>query len=156
MKKILGFIGFIIFSACSSPKGVYVNKKEIDLRALTGTWQLKDQQKFEKWALISPTESIGVMYDMSTGIASIDENLRLFKMDDAWIYEVKNKEHEFKPIQFNWRPDPGFRMRFVNEKNEYPQVIRYKINSDSTMFAETTDLKGANLVKYDYIKVVKK
>ncbi len=88
MKKILGLIGIIIFSACSSPKGVYVNKKEIDLRALTGTWQLKDQQKFEKWALISPTESIGVMYDMSTGIASIDENLRLFKMDDAWIYEV--------------------------------------------------------------------
>ncbi|MEP7196220.1 MAG: hypothetical protein ABI851_06840 [Saprospiraceae bacterium] len=156
MKFSISFFALLILFSCSTGKGSYFNKKDIDLAAMVGTWQLKDQQKFEKWALVSPTECIGVSYDMSTGIATIDENLRMFKTNDSWIYEAKVKEHEFKPVQFKWTPDPMYKMRFVNDKNEFPQVVKYKINSDSTMIAEISDLKGVNVMKYDFKKVQKK
>lgn len=157
MKNLSYFLVLaIVVGSCSSGKGTMFNKKDIDLKSLIGTWQRKNEQKFEKWALVSPTECIGVAYDMSTGVASIEENMRLFKVDNTWIFEVKHKEHEFKPVQFGWQPDPAFRMRFVNEKNDYPQVIRYKVKSDSTMTADISDIKGGNLVMYDFIKAQKK
>ncbi|MEO6190157.1 MAG: hypothetical protein ABIO44_07120 [Saprospiraceae bacterium] len=156
MNKLIIAISLFCFISCKSSHGVYVNKKDIDIKALLGTWQIKDQQKFEKWALVSPTECIGVDYDMSSGIATIDENLRLFKVDDKWIFEAKTKEHEFKPVLFAWMPDPMTKMRFVNEKNEFPQIIRYKMNSDSTMVAEISDMKGGIVNRFEYLKVVRK
>lgn len=154
--KFIWSILIVLFISCSTGKGTYVNKKDINLQNLVGTWQRKGQQKFEKWALVSPTECLGVSYDMSTGSAQIDENIRLYKADKIWIYEVKNKEHEFKPVQFTWKPDPNFRMRFVNEANDYPQVIRYKINNDSTMMADISNLNGEKLMTFDFVKVIKK
>ena len=151
----LAMAAAVLFS-CSTGKGGYFNKKDIDVKGLIGTWQRKDGQKFEKWAMVSPTECIGVAYDMTSGTATVDENMRLFKMDDTWVFEAKYKEKEFKPVQFAWQPDPAYRMRFVNDKNDYPQVIRYKVKSDSTMVSDDSDIKGGNVVIRDFMKVVKK
>ncbi len=155
MKKILFIFGIILIASCSASKSG-MSKKGVDLKSFSGTWQQRDQQKFEKWAPISPTESVGVAYDMSTGNAVLSETMRLFKADDAWIYEVKVGSTQASPVQFRLMPDKTTKLRFVNEKNDHPQVIKYFMGSDTTMKAEISDINGGNVVKFDFVKYVKK
>ncbi|NOT36911.1 MAG: hypothetical protein HOP11_06005 [Saprospiraceae bacterium] len=155
MKIWIHLFAIIILASCSSGKGGF-GGKGVDLKALSGTWQQRDKQKFEKWALVSPTESIGVAYDMTTGSTVIEENMRLFKADDSWVYEVKLVANQSAPVKFVLAPDKVAKLRFVNEKNDYPQVIKYFILSDSTMKAEISDLKGGNVTKFDFVKAARK
>lgn len=155
MKNWLYFFIILVVFSCSAGKGGF-GGKGLDLKAFSGTWQQRDKLKYEKWALVSPTESIGVAYDMSSGNTMIEENIRLFKADDNWVYEVRMASSQAPPVKFTMIPDKTTKLRFVNEKNDYPQVIKYFMLTDTTMKAEISDIKGGNVNKFDFVKVTRK
>ncbi|MCC6814923.1 MAG: hypothetical protein IT267_00760 [Saprospiraceae bacterium] len=154
MKKLLYSLCCILLVSCNSSKNGF-GPKGTNLKAMTGTWQQRGKQKFEKWAIVSPTETIGVAYDMTSGSTTINESMKLFKADETWIYQVKTGKDSL-PVQFKLIPDKSCKLRFVNEKNDYPNVIKYFIVSDTSMYAEITDMKGINTEKFDFVKYVKK
>ncbi|MBK6354114.1 MAG: hypothetical protein IPO72_02775 [Saprospiraceae bacterium] len=142
--------------SCSSSKAVVVNKVEPDPKVLIGVWQLKDNQIFEKWTQLSVTEYLGVSYDMSPGIAEINETMRIFKADNNWIFEAKTKENKFQPVQFMWSADPVWHLMFLNEKNEYPNIIKYRISEEGSLNAQISNLNGEKVKEFIFHKVMLK
>jgi len=163
MRKFSNYILFISvlglslsFITCKTSKTKIVNKLEPNPAILLGVWQLKDASIFEKWAQISVTEYLGVSYDMSTGIAEINENMRVFKSDDNWVFEAKTKENKFQAVQFVWSPDPLWPLKFINDKNDYPNVVKYRITEDSSLIAQISTLQGEKVTEFIFHKVVMK
>jgi hypothetical protein len=120
-------------------------------------WQLKDASIFEKWAQISVTEYLGVLYDMSTGIAQINKSMRVYKSDDNWFFfEVKTNENKYQAVQFVWSPDPLWPLKFINEKNDYPNVVKYRITEDSSLITQISTLQGEKVKEFIFHKFVMK
>lgn len=142
----------IISISCSPKTGKMLNKTEFSPAFLTGTWKLRDQNKFEKWSQTGPTEWMGVAYDMSTGIAEISEYMKIYKSDKNWILEAKVKENQFVPVYFKHIPDPFWTAHFVNDQHDFPQVVSYRLGENVTLYAQIKDLKGSNMIDYEFMK----
>lgn len=156
MKNVIYVLMIILFS-CSTSKVNVVNKKDLDCSWLLGTWKIVDKEDYEKWSKISPTEFMGVSYDMSLGTATIKENMRIYKSDKNWIYEAKLKvDSVMNSTAFIRNADPIWNFRFVNEKHDFPQIIQYKMNADSSMTAQILDLKASKVINFNYLKVKSK
>lgn len=142
----------LIMSCGTSMKTV--NKKDIDLTWIVGKWKRIDKDVYEKWTKINETEYLGVSYDMSNGICDITENLKIYKMENKWFYEAKVKENEFKPVAFAWTPAPGANLRFVNEKNDFPQVITYIQNPNGNLTAKIATMDDSKKEYFEFNKVL--
>jgi hypothetical protein len=164
MRKFSNYILFIsvlglclVFTTCKTSKTKIVNRIEPNPAILLGVWQLKDASIFEKWAQISVTEYLGVLYDMSTGIAQINKSMRVYKSDDNWFFfEVKTNENKYQAVQFVWSPDPLWPLKFINEKNDYPNVVKYRITEDSSLITQISTLQGEKVKEFIFHKFVMK
>ncbi len=159
MKKfnlILLVLSIIFIGACSSSKFKMVNKTEFSPQFLVGTWKMKDKMQYEKWTQIGPTEWMGVAYDMTSGLADITENLKIYKSDKDWILEVKHKENQFTPVYFKQQNDPFWTGYFVNEKHDFPQVISYRRGLEGILYAQIKDLKATNMIDFEFLSETNK
>ncbi|MBK7465583.1 MAG: hypothetical protein WBB17_02020 [Saprospiraceae bacterium] len=157
MKYILFAIGLLTFTFQScAPSTKIVNKKDIDPNWIIGKWKRIDKDMYEKWSKISDMEYVGVAYDMSSGLVEIEENLKIYKMENKWIYEVKHKMNEFKAVPFVWTPAPGANLRFVNQANDFPQVVTYIQNPNGNLTAKISSLDDTKKEYFEFNKVFNK
>ena len=82
--------------------------------------------------------------------------MRVFKSDDNWVFEAKTKENKFQAVQFVWSPDPLWPLKFISEKNDYPNVVKYRITEDSSLIAQISTLHGEKVTEFIFHKVVMK
>ncbi|MBK9271869.1 MAG: hypothetical protein IPM48_09735 [Saprospiraceae bacterium] len=133
-----------------------VNKTEFSPQFLVGTWKMKDKMLYEKWSQTGPTEWMGVAYDMTSGIAEINEYLKIYKSDKDWFLEAKTKANQFVPVYFKQINDPFWTCHFVNERHNFPQVISYRGGEDGILYAQIKDLKVSNMIDFVYLRETKK
>jgi len=83
--------------------------------------------------------------------------MRIYKSDKNWVYEAKLKvDSIMTTTTFVRSPDPIWNMRFINEKHDFPQIIQYKTNADSSMTAQILDMKATKVINFNYLKVKSK
>ena len=134
----------------------YINKTEFSADFLIGSWKLKDNNSYEKWAKTGPAEWLGVAYEMNSGQTLITEHMRIYKSDKDWIMEVKVKENGFSPVFFRYQPDPFWLLLFKNEKNDFPQLIGYRNGGNGLLYAQIRDLKGTRMVDFEFTTLQEK
>ncbi|HUN16814.1 MAG TPA: DUF6265 family protein [Saprospiraceae bacterium] len=153
MKNVIWLSMLVIFGMSCSPTTKMVNKKDIDPTWIVGKWKRVDKDNFEKWVKLNETEYLGVAYSNTSGNVEIEENLRIFKREKSWIYEVKHKQNEFKPVEFIWTPSPAANLRFVNANNDFPQVVSYIQNPNGNLTAKISSLDDVKKEYFEFNKV---
>ena len=134
---------------------IMVNKKPIEVDWIVGLWKHKDKEVYEKWVKISDTEYKGLMYNLDAGYATITQTMRIFlKAQDEWYFELLLKEINASPVMFKWIPDPVVALKFVNEKNSFPQLVQYNKEAFDVMSLTNSNMAGDQRLIIDYSRYV--
>ena len=64
--------------------------------------------------------------------------------------------NEFKAVPFVWTPAPGANLRFVNQANDFPQVITYIQNPNGNLTAKISSLDDTKKEYFEFNKVFNK
>ncbi|HRI00903.1 MAG TPA: hypothetical protein PK006_07625 [Saprospiraceae bacterium] len=153
-KFIFYFIIVIVAFLACQPSMKLVNPKFDSPDWIVGKWKAADKEYYEKWIKVGVNEYSGVEYSMESGTSDITGILRIFKLNKEWFYEAKVKQHNNEPILFKYIPDPQWQLKFENDKNDFPQIISYKISTDSVMTTLIQTLDGSKKEMINYRKVV--
>ncbi|HMS29061.1 MAG TPA: DUF6265 family protein [Saprospiraceae bacterium] len=149
---IFALVASIIGVMSCAPQTKLVNQKAVQVDWLVGKWKQLDKEVYEKWMKVTDSEFLGVSYSMESGTAEIMETMKIFRLAKEWMLEVKLPKAS-DPVLFKMIPDPGWPLKFENEKNDYPQIIAYRHNADSTVSALIQNLDGSKKVDFEFRKV---
>lgn len=124
-KLLLLFV--FLFLSCKE------NKKEIILSKtpewLIGSWirtnENPNKQTFEEWEKISDKEYLGLGCTLEYSDTTFKENMRLVKLDNNWVLEVRGVNENMTPFVITSLSDSSFTCE--NEQNEFPKKIKYSI-----------------------------
>jgi hypothetical protein len=127
MKNLIGILIILISLSCSQKK---ITAHNFDW--LIGSWMRtndKDGQiTYEHWKKNSDLEYKGLGCTIQNNDTIFKEQLRLFKMNETWIYEVTGVNENPTRFQLTNQTDNSFESE--NEFNEFPKIIEYSLNDD--------------------------
>jgi hypothetical protein len=132
------YLSFILLlatiTACNS------GRQDIEkLRWLEGSWMVKGSMPptYESWERINETEMKGrSWFEDSTGPVNT-ESIRLKAEGGSVIYEASvSDQNGGIGIPFQMQAVQHDTFSFVNEKHDFPQMIRYIKTSDTSFTAE--------------------
>lgn len=124
----------IIMASCNSGQ-----KQMEKLRWLEGTWVVKGSipPTYESWERVNGSEMKGrSWYEDSTGVVNT-ENIRLIAEGHSVIYEASvSDQNGGIGIPFTLQNVQNDTFTFINEKHDFPQIIRYIRTTDTSFTAE--------------------
>lgn len=143
-----------MISACAKKTYVLVNKKNINPKMILGSWKEKDKDAYEKWMQVTENEYKGVSFNYSKGHATITESIRIYKSDKNWFYEATVLDSIPHTTQFKWEPDPIWHLKFTNAKHDFPQIVAYRMNADSTITAKISTMDDSKKIFYEFQRML--
>jgi len=144
---LLGILPFI-FISCYNPNSQDVME---DLKTLEGNWKSYKGVKFnESWRLINDSLFKGLGYSMNGKDTSFFESLKIIKKGDSVFYLV-GLENRKRRVDFLLTDASKRKWTFQNSENEFPSIIKYKIQNDSLLLVTIANIRG-NKEQFFYLK----
>ena len=147
MRYLLIFMLFLMF-ACN-PTG---KQKERKISALTGIWKSEGNLIFyERWDLQPDSSLKGMGFSINGSDTLVSENLRIAYLNDTLHYfATVYRQNKGLEIPFKLVSSEKNRWVFENTKHDYPNRIIYQLDSDSTLFARTENIRGNKPVEFHF------
>lgn len=126
-----------------------VEKKDfINFEWMTGKWvqETDSTVTYEIWEDIDENILEGRSFTLKNGDTVFAEELRIIKMDHDYYYIAK-PVNKSGPTMFKMELDSIRKVRFVNEKNDFPKCIQYRRRRDS-MIADIGNIDKIITFKY--------
>ena len=113
--------------------GCQTNASSQNFDWLIGNWQRtndeKGNQTFESWGKLSSTEYVGMGVTLNDSDTIFQEDIRLIKTNDIWLFEVSGVS-EIGPTIFEVTQITTNSFTCENLQNEFPTHIQYKKEGD--------------------------
>jgi hypothetical protein len=152
MKRLAGLLAlfFLMTTACYRP----ANRQAFeDLKILEGTWTTTEGTQFnEVWTVENDSLLTGVGYSLNGTDTAFKEILKIFRIGDNVVYGALVGENDGY-IHFGLKDSGRNKWSFVNPEHDYPNIIKYKLISDSVLEASTTNIRGNKEIKFIYKRV---
>ena len=114
-----------LFNSCST--SLSEEKQENNLDWLLGSWQRTNDESgretFESWTKVNDANYSGLGYTLSEGDTVFREELRIFKKDSSWVFEVTGVNEDPTPFILTESDSASFIAE--NPENEFPKLIEY-------------------------------
>lgn len=147
---IISIFLILIISACYRPAP---RQAFDDLKILEGTWSSIEGPVFnEYWAVENDTLLKGIGFTLNNRDTSFKETLKIYRSGQNVFYAAKvggNKNYVFFRMEEAGR---GV-WSFINPSYDYPNIIQYKMISDSLLETRTTNIRGNKEIKFLLKKV---
>lgn len=122
--KLLLLLFLLLIVSCNDPKE--------NFEWLTGSWVRTNNEKGtvtkEIWKKTAENDYQGLGYTLQNKDTVFKENIRLFKDNDNWVYEVTGV-HE-NPVKFKFSSYKEHQFVAENAENEFPKKIIYYTEND--------------------------
>lgn len=130
MKNVPVFVLSLILTACSGDSAK--EEKTPDLNWLTGHWERVNNQEgrqtFESWEKSGNNTYSGIGYTLSNEDTVFREELKIYRPDSIWIFEVTGVNE--KPTPFELTQIDSLSFTAENPENEFPKIIKYSKTSN--------------------------
>ncbi|KPM47492.1 DUF6265 family protein [Jiulongibacter sediminis] len=115
-----------LFNSCST--SLSEEKQENNLDWLLGSWQRTNdedgRETFESWSKQNDSNYYGLGYTLSEGDTVFREDLRIFRKDSSWVFEVTGVNED--PTLFIFTQSDSVSFLAENPENDFPKAIEYK------------------------------
>ena len=131
MKTIL--LSFYLILSCSLNLIAQSNHTQW-INAMTGKWQVENKPQFEEWNKVDLSVWTGVAYRVNGDQKSISETLKIYLVDDQYIYEATvPTQNQGRGIPFTLNLTEEDCLSFENPTHDFPTKIQYCPVSDNKM-----------------------
>ncbi len=148
IKQFLFVILTLFLASCYHPSS---QEAMHDLKQIEGNWNSYKGVSFnENWMFINDSLFKGEGFSLNGNDTSFYESLRIERKSDSVYYIIglaKNKD-ETKFLLSNASKHEWV---FKNPENEFPSIIKYKIENDSLLFVTIANIRG-NKEQFFYLK----
>lgn len=128
----IGAIFLCIASSCINTSHVNTG-----FNWLLGDWERINnegkEKTFENWIKLNDTLYTGFGFTLSEVDTVFKENLSLFKLDKAWIFQVDGVNET--PVDFILQQTLERGFIAINEQNPFPKSIFYQLKEDENLQA---------------------
>ena len=132
------FFGCILFSGCKNT----CDDPLSGFSSLSGNWSTYQGVEFsENWKSIGKNSMKGLGFSLLGKDTLFSENLKVINRNDSVFYRVETKSHR-KPIDFLLKESSCHRWQFVNEDNNFPQLITYLLKNDTLLEVKISNLRN--------------
>lgn len=154
MKRLVGLLVFIflVATACYRP----ANRQAFeDLKILKGKWTTTEGTQFnEVWTIENDSLLKGVGYSLNGEDTAFKEVLKIYRIGDEVNYGALVGENDGF-VFFQLKNPKKHHWKFVNPDHDYPNIIEYRLISDSLLEARTMNIRGNKEIKFVYRRVKK-
>ena len=130
--KLISFI-FVLFLSLPWSDADTMQPEKFDW--LLGSWQRNNDRPgrvtYEHWTKISGSEYHGLGCTLRNGDTIFKEEIKLFKRDNQWVYEVSGVNEDPTPFKLTKLSRRSFTCE--NKGNEFPKFIDYSLEDDTLM-----------------------
>ncbi len=152
--SIICLMGLMLLGSCS--KQALLSKKFTSKHWLNGAWKLESSKStVEQWKYYNKSLMQGKVFSAVQGDTIIVEQLKLEKKAGKVYYSVALTEPGKIPFVMKLKSETKDLVVFENQKDEYPQMISYKLTSPTTLTAiveGTDDSKQYKKKEFKYVR----
>lgn len=109
------------------------------VRWLIGTWVNESEKgiTYESWSEKNTSELEGISYLLNEQDTVVKETIRLVvEKDTLFFITIVANQNNDKPVRFAMSMLNDTEMMFENPEHDFPQVIYYRQESESSLLAE--------------------
>ncbi len=110
--------------------------EEVDLSDFSGSWIVESEgiTFCEEWDALSNAELRGIGFSIEAGDTTLNENLRIFRKEDNWVYEATVfNQNDSQPVEFPMTFDSLDTFTFENSQHDFPKKIIYSFTTADEM-----------------------
>lgn len=139
--------GFTLLLGCGSKEPSQLKEMEW----MIGTWQIGSQSVYERWENVSDTEFKGVNFSVEGSDTTVHEYIQLRVTEESVFYIPRViEQNQGMPIQFKLISEDPKKLVFQNKEHDFPQLIVYVKNNDTSIDAWIEGEVNGKLMKSDF------
>lgn len=149
MKKIFGsvsvFFVMLLFNSCYHPSSA---ESFENLKGLEGNWTSYKGIKFnEKWVIVNDSLMQGLGFTLNGTDTVFSEKLLIERRGDSVYYGayIENNGHF---VYFVLDDADKTSWSFRNAEHDYPNIIEYEFENDTTLEVFTSNLQGNKKISF--------